>query len=418
MELKLPSAVRQIIEVLENAGFEAYAVGGCVRDLMLGRTPQDYDITTNAVPGQVKALFRHTVDTGIEHGTVTVLLRGTGYEVTTYRVDGPYKDARHPSEVTFSAHLREDLQRRDFTINAMAYHPGRGLVDLFGGRDDLAGGIVRCVGTACERFGEDALRVLRAYRFAAQLSFSIEASTREAARVHAQSLALISAERIREEMTKLLISPHPEMIRALYEDGVTAVILPEFDRCMASETVLRETACSAGEHTIRVLAASVPDKTVRWAVLLGEMGEDAAADILARLKFDNRTSRDVVRLVHFHGCCPDAEESAVRQAAYEVGPGLFPSFLQILAAEAEADDPSGVFGLRKQIAQTQEIYRVVLERKDPLSVKELEINGNDLIAAGIAPGPDLGAALERAMRAVLEDPARNDKETLLRYIRK
>ena len=224
--ISMPDKVKEIIRTLRGAGFEAWAVGGCVRDSILGREPGDWDITTSALPEQTKELFSRTFDTGIQHGTVTVLLEGEGFEVTTYRIDGAYEDSRHPTEVTFTRNLREDLLRRDFTINAMAYSDEEGLVDIFGGLEDLERGVIRCVGNARERFREDALRILRGVRFAAQLGFELEEETREGMRALAPTLQKISAERIQAELVKLLVSPHPERIQDAYELGITKVILP------------------------------------------------------------------------------------------------------------------------------------------------------------------------------------------------
>lgn len=213
--MKLPEKVTWILDRLSEHGYEAYAVGGCVRDSLLGREPGDWDITTSAMPLQVKALFSRTVDTGLQHGTVTVLLGNDGYEVTTYRIDGAYTDGRHPDQVLFTPSLLEDLKRRDFTINAMAYHAQKGLVDAFDGVQDLKRGIVRCVGNPADRFREDALRMMRAVRFAAQLGFEIDAPTRDAVRLLAGNLERISVERIQAELVKLAVSPHPERMREL-----------------------------------------------------------------------------------------------------------------------------------------------------------------------------------------------------------
>ncbi|MGN0164783.1 MAG: CCA tRNA nucleotidyltransferase [Lachnospiraceae bacterium] len=229
MKINMPEKVSFIIDVLETAGFEGYAVGGCVRDSILGRVPKDWDITTNASPEEVKKLFRRTVDTGIEHGTVTVLIDKEGFEVTTYRVDGKYEDHRHPSEVTFTRNLGDDLLRRDFTINAMAYNDRAGLVDLFGGTDDLSNGIIRAVGNPMERFKEDALRIMRAVRFAAELGFDVEEETFAAMRVFTKNLADISAERIRVELQKMIMGPYPEKIQLAVEAGITDVVFPEWN---------------------------------------------------------------------------------------------------------------------------------------------------------------------------------------------
>ena len=244
----LPEKVKFIIDTITEAGYEAYAVGGCIRDSILGRVPDDWDITTSAKPQQVKELFRRTIDTGIEHGTVTVMLDKDGFEVTTYRIDGEYEDSRHPKEVIFTANLIEDLKRRDFTINAMAYNEQAGLVDVFGGTEDIERKMIRCVGNAEERFTEDALRMMRAIRFSAQLGYEIEEGTKEAIRKLAGNLRNISAERIQVELVKLLVSPHPDYLRTAYETGVTKVVLPEFDACMETPQVHPHHCYNVGEH--------------------------------------------------------------------------------------------------------------------------------------------------------------------------
>ncbi|MBP5600035.1 MAG: CCA tRNA nucleotidyltransferase, partial [Lachnospiraceae bacterium] len=235
MTINIPKDVEFIINTLEENGFEAYAVGGCVRDSLLGRVPNDWDITTSAKPLETKKLFKRTFDTGIKHGTISVLLDKEIYEVTTYRIDGEYEDARHPKEVTFTSKLSEDLLRRDFTINAMAYNPKRGLVDLYGGKEDLENKIIRCVGNPYDRFTEDALRIMRAVRFAAQLNYQIEDDTKKAIKELSPNLKKISAERIQVELVKLLTSDNPGFLKLAWELGITKVILPEFDAAMACE---------------------------------------------------------------------------------------------------------------------------------------------------------------------------------------
>ena len=268
MKIQMPEAANYIIQTLMAHGYEAYIVGGCVRDSVLGRTPQDWDITTSATPEQTKALFRRTIDTGIEHGTVTIMMDHVGYEVTTYRVDGKYEDHRRPKEVTFTASLLEDLKRRDFTINAMAYNEQEGLVDIFGGAEDLRRGIIHCVGVPQERFDEDALRSLRAVRFAAQLDFEIEAKTRQAIREKAEFLRDISAERIQVELTKLITSDHPERIIDAYELGITAIVLPEFDTMMETPQHTVYHKYDVGRHTVAVMQNIDATPVLRWAALL------------------------------------------------------------------------------------------------------------------------------------------------------
>ncbi len=268
-----PISVMKIIETLEQAGFEAYAVGGCVRDSLLGRNPSDWDITTSARPEQVKALFSHTIDTGIRHVTVTVMLEHVGYEVTTYRIDGEYEDSRHPKEVIFTPLLTEDLKRRDFTINAMAWNPRAGIIDEFGGMEDLDEGIIRCVGSPEERFSEDALRMMRAVRFSAQLGYEIEPATKAAIRKLAPNLTHVSAERIQVELVKLVESMHPDYLRVAYETGITRVVLPEFDLCMETEQHNPHHCYTVGEHMLHSMLAVSSNRYLRLAMLLHDIAK-------------------------------------------------------------------------------------------------------------------------------------------------
>ena len=272
--IEIPAGAARILKVLEANGYEAYVVGGCVRDSLLGKQPHDWDITTSALPLQVKALFSRTIDTGLKHGTVTIPSgRGEAYEVTTYRIDGEYLDGRHPSEVTFTASLREDLKRRDFTINAMAYNEKDGLQDFFDGISDLETHRIRAVGDPKKRFEEDALRILRAVRFSAQLGYTVEEGTLRAMRTLAPTLARISAERIAAELEKILVSPHPDRLRMAYECGITAVILPEFDRCMETPQNNPHHIYNVGEHTMCALMQARPDRILRTAILLHDVGK-------------------------------------------------------------------------------------------------------------------------------------------------
>ena len=325
--IKLPEDVKKIISILGRAGFEAYAVGGCVRDSLLGREPYDWDITTSALPEQVKSVFKRTIDTGIKHGTVTVRMNGKSYEVTTYRVDGKYSDGRHPDEVRFSPSLFEDLKRRDFTINAMAYNDASGVIDLFGAQRDLEKGIVRCVGVPRERFFEDSLRMLRAVRFAALLSFNIEEKTFAAIRTLAYGLSRVSEERIAAELMKIILSDHPDYLRKAYEAGLTKIFFPEFDRMMQTIQNTPHHMYTVGEHTLRVMMNVRPERVLRLSALLHdvakpvtrrvdehgrdhftghpEIGAEMTVDILKRLKFDNATIEDTARLVRFHDERPE-----------------------------------------------------------------------------------------------------------------
>lgn len=435
MAIQLPGKVKCIIDTLEEAGFEAYAVGGCVRDSMLGRKPQDWDVTTSASPWQVKELFPVTVDTGIKHGTVTVLIGHEGFEVTTYRIDGEYEDKRHPKEVLFTSDLLEDLKRRDFTINAMAYNEKKGLVDAFGGAGDLEQKKIRCVGNPIDRFTEDALRLMRAVRFAAQLGFSIEGQTKAAIPSLAGNLSGISAERIQSELVKLLVSSHPEEFRILYETGMTRVFLPEFDAMMATPQNNQHHCYNVGDHTIAALGYVRPDKVLRLTMLLHdvakpvcqtadeegifhfyghpEQGAQMAKEILQRLKFDNDTIGKVTALVRWHDHRPKLEEAFVRRAIYRVGPKQYPALFEVKYADTMAKNQYKREEKLAYLAEYQRIYREIIEKKQCLGLKDLAVNGKDFIRLGMEPGKELGNTLERLLDHVLEFPEDNTKEVLL-----
>ena len=438
MKIQLPKKVNQIIRTLQSHGYEAYAVGGCVRDSILGREPDDWDITTSATPSETKALFSRTFDTGIEHGTITVLLDKDAFEVTTYRVDGEYEDSRHPKEVTFTRSLREDLLRRDFTINAMAYNDTEGLVDIFGGINDLKNKIIRCVGNAEARFGEDALRILRAVRFAAQLGFEIEESTKAGIIKLAPTLANISAERIQVELVKMLVSPNPTLLRTAYELGITAVILPEFDRMMQTEQETPHHMYSVGEHTLKALELIRADKVLRLTMLFHDIakpmmktidengvahfklhdvkGVDMTKTILRRLKFDNDTLNKVTKLVQYHDYRMPAEPKNVRRAMNKISQELFPYYLEIRMADTLAQSEYRREEKVKNINDIRTCYEEIQSKKECVSLKTLAVTGSDLIAAGMQPGKEVGATLNRFLELVIEAPEKNTKEYLLSLI--
>ena len=427
-----------IIDILRRHGFEAYAVGGCVRDSILARQPNDWDITTAARPEEIKRIFRRTVDTGIEHGTVTVLMDKESYEVTTFRVDGKYSDGRHPDKVTFTPSLKEDLKRRDFTINAMAYNEKLGLVDIYGGMDDLQRHVIRCVGDPDERFTEDALRIMRAVRFAAQLGFTIDPATLNAIAHHAEALRQVSEERIQVELVKLLISPNPMMFRILYETGITKIILPEFDACMETPQNSPHQIYSVGEHILRTLPIVPDDKALRLAALLHDIGkplvrttgedgfdrfpDHAAASaklakkILKRLKFDNATIDKVVRLVRVHSLKPSPDPAEVRHAVHEVGKELFADYLTLQTADNCAKAYPYMEEQLTRIERVNMTYIKALGQRDPLTLKDLAIDGNDLLELGIR-GREVGRILNEALDRVLDDPAANTREALLAQVR-
>ncbi len=451
MRFYIPKKVNDIIEELMSHGHEAYAVGGCVRDMVLGREPEDWDITTSATPPEVKRIFRRTVDTGILHGTVTVLMDKDHYEVTTYRLDGEYEDNRHPKQVSFTSSLLEDLKRRDFTINAMAYNEKEGFVDLFGGLEDLKRGLIRCVGSPEERFDEDALRILRAVRFSAQLGFTIEAETLKAITKGCENLNNISAERIRVELTKLLISDHPDRLRDLYEVGITKVILPEFDAMMITPQNNIHHIYSVGEHTIRAVEEvagrleeqrfSPRERSIlRWTMLLhdvekpgtisvGKDGQDhfyghqekgsvTAKNILRRLKFDNDTIDIVTHLIRWHDYRFVLTPAGMRKAAAKIGREAMRLLFEVNRADTSAKNPKFTKDKFERLEAAQGLYQETVDREECVNLKEMKINGKDLIRLGLKPGRELGDILYQLLSMVLEEPEKNNTDTLLSIAKK
>lgn len=443
IQIKMPENANRIIKRLQKEGYEAYIVGGCVRDAILNKEPDDWDITTSARPEQVKALFRKTFDTGIQHGTITVMMPNAesgkleGYEVTTYRVDGKYEDHRRPTSVTFTASLLEDMKRRDFTINAMAYNEEEGIVDHFDGMGDLERHVIRCVGKAQERFDEDALRILRAVRFAAQLDFAIEEQTRLAIERQAELLNDISAERIQVELTKLLLSKHPERLRTAYELGVTAVVLPEFDRMMQTEQNNIHHMYSVGEHTLRVIEQVPAQKALRWAALLhdvakpvtkttdekgdhfyghNEAGVELARRILTRLKFDNATIDRVKRLVYWHDYAMGAliKLRTFRRGLSKMGADLFEDYICLKRADILGQSTYMRQEKLDRLDVLRDYYTQIIEENQCLSLKDLAVTGKDLITElGMQPGKEIGTTLHTLLDRVLDDPSLNERNVLL-----
>lgn len=434
MTLEIPADVGYIIHKLQEAGFEAYAVGGCVRDALLCRTPADWDITTSAMPEEVKKLFSHTFDTGIEHGTVTVLINRVGYEVTTYRIDGKYSDHRHPESVTFTRSLEEDLKRRDFTINAMAYNEREGLVDLYNGRQDLSEKKIRAVGDPKARFSEDALRMMRAVRFAAQLDFTVEADTADAIRELADEIRMISAERIQTELVKLVTSDHPERMIDLYRMGLTARFMPEFDRAMETEQNNPHHKYTVGMHSVVGMQRIRPDKVLRLAMLFHDFGKPEtkktdeegvdhfhghpersaflARKIMQRLKFDNASIDRVERLCRYHDRMIEPKQANMRRALHQLGEDLFPDLFVV--KQADLDAQSDVKRTEKQQLLNDMIacYQAVIKAQDCVNIKSLAVDGRQLMEWGMKPGPSIGIMLNEMLEAVIEVPERNTKEEL------
>lgn len=394
MVIQIDSGAQEIVEKLEKAGFEAYVVGGCVRDALMGIQPKDWDITTSARPEEVKAVFPKTFDTGIEHGTVSIWNGKTAYEVTTYRIDGDYTDHRRPDRVSFTSQLYEDLARRDFTINAMAYHPERGLIDYFQGQQDLEQGVIRCVGEARQRFDEDALRMLRAIRFSARLKFCIEPATFQAIREQAARLQYVSRERVADEMNKTLLCAHPQGLEQIVGSGLYPWICPELQQAQQ-------------QIDFEAPARVEPVKSLRWAALLYPLGSEAAGRVLQQLKFDNATRREAVHLLRFlHAALPQSGRD-MRFFLHELETQEYPLLSQLKRAAGIGSEP--------EIRSAWTIYEA--EKDQCVTLRQLAVSGRQLIGAGARPGKELGDALQWLLRLVMEKPECNEQETLLRYFR-
>ena len=434
--MNLPVNVKKIITTLENAGYEAYAVGGCVRDTLLNKEPDDWDITTSATPEEAKVLFPRTIDTGIQHGTITVLMGKETYEVTTYRIDGEYEDSRHPKEVIFTSNLLEDLKRRDFTINAMAYNDRSGIVDAFDGIQDLENKIIRCVGNPTERFTEDALRMMRAVRFGGQLGYEIEPATASAVKELAPTLSRISAERICTELVKLMMSDHPDYLQKAYELGMTKVFMPEFDDAMETIQNNPHHCYNVGEHILHSLTNVRKDKVLRLTMLFHDLGkartrttdekgidhfyghvEESARiadDIMKRLRFDNDTRYKVVKLVKYHDLDMALTPKGVRKAIVKLSPELFPLFIEVQRADYLAQSMYKRDEKETENKEIQRLYTQILEEQNCVSLKTLAVTGSDLIGAGMKPGKEIGEVLQMLLEEVLEEPCLNTKEALLK----
>ena len=396
MIIDLPKNVENIIERLKEHGFEGFAVGGCVRDSLLKKTPTDWDITTDALPEDMKKIFKKTFDTGIAHGTVTVLMDGVGYELTTYRIDGNYSDGRHPDSVSFSKNLSEDLCRRDFTVNAMAYSHNKGIVDLFGGRKDLQNGIIRAVGDAKKRFDEDALRMLRAVRFAAQLGFKIDDDTFAAIKEKAKLLSNVSKERIFVELNKSLCGDFAQNIKMVYRSGLYRYIGKEFAKL--------------DENIYDFYPRKFPNKKhMYWAAFLENIeNAEAVKKILFELKSDNATRNNAYLLVkELKNPLPSSDED-IRWSLHRIGADLFCDYIEILKSDKKNVD------ILDKIDTIENRYILILKENHAYEISMLDITGKDLMDIGISKGPKIGEVLEFLLKKVIENPLNNEKSSLLR----
>lgn len=393
--IKLPQAAEHIITVLNRAGYEAYIVGGCVRDCILGKIPKDWDITTSALPEQVKANFSHTYDTGIEHGTVTVLIDKVGYEVTTYRIDGEYKDNRHPEKVVFTGKLTGDLARRDFTMNAIAYSPTLGFVDEFDGIEDIRAGIIRAVREPSERFREDALRMMRALRFSAQLGFEIEQNTKKAILENAHLIGNISMERIRDELIKLVLSDNPLKIYELKNTGITDYVL------MPLSAMLDENK----EEIENCLEITEKNIVKRLSLILYRMAGKPLEKFLRSLRLDNKTIKEILILCAYMNESVDFSHYGIRKIISSTSVKMAESVIYMYGVTHNCD--------------VSELFTVLIgitERGECCNLSELAISGADLKAFGIPNGKELGDMLKKCLDEVLKEPTNNNRDYLLEEV--
>lgn len=436
MEFVLPDNVEEILSRLEEGGFSAFVAGGAVRDMIMGIPPHDYDIATSAKPHTVKSMFDRTIDTGIKHGTVTVVENKTGYEVTTFRCDGEYSDGRHPESVSFVDDAREDCKRRDFTINAMMYNPKTGVIDYFGGQEDIKRGIIRCVGNPQKRFKEDALRMLRAVRFGATLSFKIEDMTWKAIKKCAVLIKKVSGERIQEELNKILLSQNPDYIRKLHECGLLAYIMPELERCFGEQQRNKYHMYDVGEHIMQTVKNTPPDITIRWAALMHDIGKPCcssidsegvihfyghhresckiAVDLMHRLRMDSSTIHDVAVLVENHDVRVEPTQPAVKRMMSRTGETLFEKLMILQTADNKAKKPEYFKEKKRKIDSAVTIYKEILVERQPYLISHLAINGKDLIRVGYKPGREIGDTLKKLIDEVIIDSRLNNREYLLK----
>ena len=436
MKFEISDGAERVLRKLAGAGYKAYIAGGAVRDIIMGKVPHDYDIATQASPEDVKRIFAKTIDTGIKHGTVTVVENKVGYEITTFRRDGDYVDGRHPLDVEYVTNPRTDCLRRDFTINAMMYNPDTGILDFFCGQRDIRYKIIRCVGNPEQRFREDALRMLRAVRFKAQLGFKIEEKTAQAIKKCAVLIKKVSRERILDELNKILLSDNPDAFRDLHELGVLKFILPELDACFYQMQRNKYHIYDVGEHIMHTVSNTPNDLTLRWAALLHDTGKpccpstDAngvihfyghhresrriAVDVLYRLHMDSDTIKDVALLVENHDFRVEANFTAVKRMMSKTGAELFEKLLILQRADNTAKNPDLLPDKLRKIDGGLDIYRQVIASKQPYRISDLVVNGRDLMEKGYRQGREIGDALKALLDEVIIKPELNNRQYLLK----
>ena len=439
LKIELTKEIKEVFNVLNRAGYECFIVGGCVRDFLLNKKPHDIDFTTNATPDQMKECFKNynIIETGLKHGTLTVVINHQPYEITTYRTEGEYLDSRHPSKVEFVTDLKEDLVRRDFTINAIAYNPQIGFVDYFNGKQDLKNGIIRCVNEPIKRLTEDALRILRALRFAAVLNYEIEPLTEQACFDCSEKLKNISAERILSELEKTIIQPNAHKIMFKYID-IWGVVIPELLKMKGFEQRNPHHVYDVWKHTCVALKGAAENEIVRLTVLFHDIGkpdcfvldengyghfyghaeksEEITRTILNRLKMDNVTKNEVLTLIKYHDLDLQPTEKYVKKLCYKLG-SL--NMVKKLVLVQRADNFGQAPIHDERIEKFNIIDEIILKlEKEELSfsLKDLEINGNDIISIGIT-GKEIGISLKYLLESVLNGEVKNEKKELLKHLK-
>ena len=434
--MQLPKYVYEVLKKLQDSGYEAYCVGGCVRDYLLGQCPDDYDVTTSALPEQIMKVFGgyKLLTVGLKHGTVTVIIDKKPVEITTYRVDGDYKDHRHPSEVRFTPCLEEDLARRDLTINAMAYCPETGIIDPFGGQNDLKNGIIRCVGDPMKRFDEDGLRILRALRFASRYGFEIDKYTSDAVHRLRYLLSFISAERINNELCGILAGSCGDILYN-YSD-VICEIIPEMYPCIGFEQHSKYHDKTVYGHIVATVAASEPTVEARLTMLLHDIGKPAsffmkdgvghfyghadvsceiAVKIIERLRFSNKIADEVLFLIKNHGIVINDDTRSIRRGLSRYGTERFLKLIRVHYYDTCGKAPA-YFGEKDLFDSIEKHTREYLENEPPMNLKQLKVNGSDISKFGIT-GREIGEALSFLLEQVIDGNCENDKDSLLTLIK-
>lgn len=432
MNIIMPKDVEKIIEHLNSAGYEAYVVGGCVRDSIMEKTPHDWDICTSATPEVVKSLFSHTTDYGMKHGTITVFADKEGYEITTFRAETDYSDHRHPDTVEFIADLKSDLSRRDFTINALAYNNESQLIDMFNGLDDIRNQMIRCVGNADERFKEDALRILRALRFAATLGFDIEDKTSEAIHYNVHLLKYIAEERKRDELIKLLGGNYTTKILLEYSD-VIAEVIPEIQLCIGFNQNNRYHCYDVYEHMVHAVENGITP-IEKFALLIHDIGkphcysedkngghsyghpaisEEIAKDVVNHLKFDNDSKKAVLELVKYHDIEIPVTKKSILKLLNRLGEERALQLMDIKLADTLAHAPGTQDEFIEKLKIFNRLLVEVLVEGNCFSRKNLAINGNNIKALGVSEGPEIGRIIQTLMDEVMSEQLANEKEVLL-----